>query len=122
MSRGITLLHKHFHYCCYPLVILLALCYLVLAPNRTPQMIQKRGNAYLVRLYRGRDPLTGKKRYLFETLPTKKEAQRWERERKVALDHGTYVEPSKQPFGDFLTAWLDGPARLTVRERTLSGY
>jgi integrase len=85
-------------------------------------MIQKRGNAYLVRLYRGRDPLTGKKRYLFETLPTKKEAQRWERERKVALDHGTYVEPSKQPFGDFLTAWLEGPARLTVRERTLAGY
>ena len=25
-------------------------------------------------------------------------------------------------LGDFLTVWLDGPARLTVRERTLSGY
>ncbi len=85
-------------------------------------MILKRGNTYLVRLYRGRDPLTGKKRYLFATLPTKKEAQRWERERKVALDQGTYVEPSKQAFGDFLAVWLDGPARLTVRERTMSGY
>jgi integrase len=90
-------------------------------------MIERRATAagearYLVRLFRGRDPLTGKKRYLFETLPTKKEAQRWERERKTSLEHGTYVEPSKQAVGDFLTAWLDGPARLTVRERTMTGY
>jgi integrase len=90
-------------------------------------MIEKRVTAagearYLVRLFRGRDSLTGKKRYLFETLPTKKEAQRWERETKVSLEHGTYVAPSKQTVGDYLTAWLDGPARLTVRERTMTGY
>src|SRR5688500_12432297 len=85
-------------------------------------MILKRGKSYLVRLYRGRDSLTGKRQYLFETLPTRKEAQRWERERKVALDRGTYVEPSKQAFGDYLTTWLNGPARLAVRDRTLSGY
>jgi integrase len=90
-------------------------------------MIQKRTTSsgetrYLVRLYRGRDVLTSKKLYTFETFRTKKEAERWEREHKVKLDTGTFVEPSQERLGDYLLAWLEGTARMTVREQTLAGY
>src|SRR5690349_12677984 len=88
-------------------------------------MIQKRPTAtgemrYLVRLFRGRDPVTGKKQYSFQTLPTRKEAQRWEREQKHALDRGAFVEPSTETLGAFLAEWLR--SRTKLAPQTLAGY
>jgi integrase len=90
-------------------------------------VIQKRVTSageprYLVRLFRGRDPVTGKKQYAFQTFATKKEAQRWERQQGHALDSGTFVEPSTETLGAYLSGWLAGPARMKVRDQTLEGY
>ena len=81
----------------------------------------KKGNRYLVRLYRGRDS-QGKKQYAFRTFLTHKAAHRWQTEQRNAVQTGTFLEPSQQALGGYLPEWLDGPAKMTVRPRTLEGY
>ena len=88
-------------------------------------MILKRKTAsgeprYLVRLFKGRDPATGKKQYDFETFKTKKDAQRWKTEKQRALDTGSYIEPTRETLGAHLTGWLN--SRTKVKAATLDGY
>jgi integrase len=85
--------------------------------------------SYLVRLSRGFDPVrknarTGKprRRYEFKTFATLKEAERWERDQKVALDRGTYVAPTKLTFGDYMTQFLDTGITAKRRARTVHDY
>jgi integrase len=88
-------------------------------------MIQRRctkaGEArYLVRLFRGHDPVSGKKTYAFKTFKTRKEAQRWQTAQQRALDTGAFVEPSQIRLSTYLSEWLEGPVKLNSRSRTLS--
>lgn len=54
----------------------------------------------------GVDPLTGKRGQTSRTFPTLKEARDW----RISVMHkrreGTYLEPSDQSLGDYLTEWL----------------
>jgi integrase len=77
---------------------------------------------YLARIERGIDPVSGKRRFHFETFATKAEAQKYERAQKHAVDMGRFIEPSAASLGEYLTAWLAGPARMAVRSETLAGY
>lgn len=87
-------------------------------------MIEKRSTKagkprYLVRLYRGRDPVSGKRQYAFETFKTRKEAKRWERKQLHSLDTGTFVEPTQMRLGVLLAEWLAGAAKLALGPRSL---
>lgn len=85
--------------------------------------------SYLVRLSRGYDPVkknprNGKprRRYEFKTFATLKEAERWAREQRVALDRGTYVAPTKLTCGDYMKQFLDTGITAKRRARTVHGY
>ena len=85
--------------------------------------------SYLVLLSRGFDPVkknsrSGKarRRYQFKTFATLKEAERWERNQRVALDRGTYVAPTKQTCGEYITQWLASAVTAKRRARTVHDY
>ena len=60
--------------------------------------------------------------FAFQTFATRRDAERWERERVREVERGEFVEPSQEPLGVYLTGWLDGPARMKAREATVAGY
>lgn len=74
----------------------------------------KRGsNSWLISIYDGIDPATGKKKYIRETFRgDAKEADKRIAEIITDRERGEYVKSSKQLFGDFLfNTWL--PAKKT---------
>jgi len=80
------------------------------------------GPRWRMRVYVGRDPETGKRKYVTKTFDRKKdadaEATRLERQK----DLGVMVVPSKEPLGRYLARWLDDVMRGRVRARTWSDY
>jgi integrase len=69
--------------------------------------IIKRGQRYSVVLDLGRDPVTGERiRKWHSGYLTKKDAERAQIELVHGLEHGTYVEPTKETLGSFLERWL----------------
>lgn len=63
--------------------------------------IEKRGKGYSIRYY------IGKKLKRESGFKTKKEAEKALIERQAQLDKGTYVEPTKTLYKDFLMEWLE---------------
>lgn len=77
---------------------------------------------YLVRIYLGRDPDTGKQKFLRHTIhSTKKDAETWLNAKLREIDLGEYVAPSTATFGELLDLWLAGK-RGDISERTHSDY
>jgi integrase len=85
--------------------------------------IEARGdNRWLVRVFLGRDD-TGKRKYAAKTVEgSRKEAETALSTMVSQQDQGTFVAPSKQTLGDFLTAWLDNDVSLKVTEGTMVTY
>jgi integrase len=82
----------------------------------------KRGDAWSVRVFRGRDA-NGKRKFVSKTIRgPKRAALEWARKVELELSTDTYREPTKQTVADFLKAWLDGTAAQRVRAKTLSSY
>ena len=91
--------------------------------RRAGQIIQRGERTFLVRVYLGRDPETGKRDYHNKTIHgTKKDAQAYLNQILRDKDMGTYVQPSNMILDQFLDQWLETAAKPRVRERTLASY
>lgn len=89
-----------------------------------PGQIIKRGSSYTVRAYLGRDPATGKRRYVNRTVRgTKRDAEKV----LVALlrqrDLGELVlTPTTLTVAEYLERWLATAVAPRVRQKTLEDY
>ena len=85
--------------------------------------VTKKGTVYRVVFDIGRDPVTGKRRQLRETVRTKKEAERLLSQRLAEIDRGEWSEPSSEPLGAYLDRWCDALAVAgRVKPATLYTY
>lgn len=83
----------------------------------------KRGATYSVVIDKGRDPLTGKRVRVWSSgYPTKKAAEQKRTEMLRSLDTGTFVDPSKQTFGEYLEQWLAALPAQGLRSSTVTSY
>ena len=87
------------------------------------QLIQRGERSWLVRVFVGRDPSTGKRKYHNKTIHgNKKDAQRYLNRVLRERDTDTFVEPSRETLGEYLQRWLEASAKPRVRERTYWDY
>ena len=87
------------------------------------QLIQKGDRKWLVRVFMGRDPKTGKKHYYSRQINgNKKDAQKVLNGVLREIDMGIFVEPSSMTLGEYLDKWLESAARPRVSRRTADGY
>ena len=85
--------------------------------------IRKRGErTWLVRVYLGRDPATGKRKWLSRTVHgTRRDAAAVLNGLLRDRDMGRLTIPSGMPLGEFVKKWL-ADVRARVRPRTATGY
>lgn len=87
------------------------------------QIFQQAEDSWTVRVYLGRDPGTGKRRYLNRTVRgRKKDAQRVLNDLLHAKDMGRLIEPSRMTLNEYLDEWLEVSARQRLRVRTFKEY
>ena len=89
--------------------------------------IRRRGESrFQIQRYIGRDPVTNRKRYAYETVHGDwDDAVRRNLEWGVELRVGAAVDPGpsrRTLLADYMMVWLDGHASLRVSPRTLEGY
>jgi integrase len=69
--------------------------------------VVKRGNIYSIVVELDRDPITNKRRQKWHSgFRTKRDAERALTEIVAAVHAGTYSEPTKQTFSEFVREWL----------------
>src|SRR5713226_4383679 len=86
------------------------------------QLIRRGKRIWLVRVYLGRDGVTGRRGYHNRTVHgSKKDAQRYLNKVQREKDTGTFVEPSRQSVGEYFTRWL-ASIKARVRLRTFADY
>lgn len=84
--------------------------------------VTKKGARYYVVLEMAPDPVTGKRRRKWHSgYDRKKDANDALHELVTDVHKGTYVEPTKETFGEFLKRWLPS-IKETVRANTWEGY
>lgn len=84
-------------------------------------MIQKSPGRWLLRVYAGRDPQTGKRLYPSQTFEGTTSQARQALTRLLAEhDQRGFVHPSKLSLKEYLEEWLAG--RLDITERTRASY
>ena len=87
------------------------------------QIIKRNDRVYVVRIFLGRDPDTGKRQYLNKTVHgTKKQAEQTLTALLGAKDTGTLVEPVKISLNTLLDRWLETAVKPRVSERTHRDY
>jgi integrase len=87
------------------------------------QVIERGSGRYLVRVFLGRDPSTGKRNYHNKTIRgTKKQAEAYGRKIQHEVDTGVFREAAHQTVGEYLDHWMEHTAHRKVRPRTLEGY
>ena len=86
--------------------------------------ITRRGkNSWRLKFDVGRDPATGVRDTKYVTVRgTKKQAQEELTRLLAARDAGTFVDPSKQTVGEFLTSWIDTAETLAISGKTAERY
>ena len=87
------------------------------------QIIPRGRNKWLVRIYVGRHPKTGKHKYVGKVINgTKKDAQAYLNAKLREQDMGQLIEPTKLTLKDYLDRWLTEAASIKLRERTYREY
>ena len=87
------------------------------------QIIPRGKGKWLVRVFLGRDPDTGKRRYHNHTIHgTKKDAERYRTATLREKDLGIFVEPARMSLNAYLDTWLETAAKPRVRPRTFEDY
>ncbi|TVP49951.1 MAG: site-specific integrase [Gemmatimonadales bacterium] len=87
------------------------------------QVVQRGKGSFTVRVFLGRDPVSGKRRYFNKTIRgTKKQADAYATRLQYEVDTGTFRENSDSTVGEYLKEWLEHSAKRKVRPRTLAGY
>jgi integrase len=84
--------------------------------------IRPRGAGFQVRVYRGRDPITKKKKWAEATVHSRAEARVLRDRLTAEIVQGTYAPPDRTTLGDFLAEWLDGHVRGHREASTVRGY
>ena len=92
--------------------------------SRRSGSIKRRGaRKWLVSIYLGTHPDTGKRRYHYKTKDgTKKDAEAYLREQLTQRDRGLLIEPARMPLSEYLDRWLQDDVKPRVRPRTLQDY
>ncbi|MCL6443602.1 MAG: site-specific integrase [Alicyclobacillus sp.] len=83
--------------------------------------VTKKGNRWYIVLDLGRDENGKRLQKWFSGYKTKREAERGLAEKLQEVQSGTYMEPAKGTFGEFLTAWLADKQQQT-RPSTYRAY
>jgi integrase len=87
------------------------------------QLVPRGERTWLVRVFLGRDPQTGKRRYHNHTINgNKKTAQGYLNGVLRELDLGTFVEPSVVTVQEYLDKWLEVAAKPRLTELTFQHY
>ncbi|WP_027718778.1 site-specific integrase [Desulfovirgula thermocuniculi] len=89
-----------------------------------PGHLEKRSNkSWTIVVELGRDPVTGKRKRLKKAFRgTKKEAEKELARLLTEIEKGTYVEPTKLTFGEYLLRWLDDYCRPNLAPSTFDSY
>ena len=92
--------------------------------TRRHGQIRRRGDRkWLVSIYLGTHPDTGKRVYRSKTIHgSKKDADEYLREQLRKRDRGLLVEPARMPLSEYLDRWLSDDVAPRVRPRTLQDY
>lgn len=77
---------------------------------------------WLVRVFRERDPVTGKQKMVTQTFHTLKEAKAFNASMRKAVGEGTYQEPSKLTLSEFFYQWLNDSAKIKLKVQTVELY
>lgn len=94
-----------------------------MAGKRTGQVIRRGDNRWMVRVYLGRDPITGKRSYHNKTIHgTKKDADKYLNKSLREIDTGNYHEAVKISLSAYLDQWLANAAKPRLSERTYTDY
>lgn len=87
------------------------------------QIIPRGERTWLVRIFLGRAPDTGKRRYHNHTIHgTRKDAEKYRNAILRERDLGTFVEPVATTLDEYLDDWLKNAAKPRLRERTFIEY
>ncbi len=87
------------------------------------QIIKKGKRKWLIRVFQGRDPHTGKRKYFSKQIDgNKKDAQTFLNGVLREMDMGTFVEPSPMTVSEYLDKWLSAAAKPRLSERTYADY
>ena len=87
------------------------------------QIIRRGERKWLVRIYLGTDPGTGKRRYHNHTVKgTKKDAERYRTSKLSEKDSGKFVAPARLSLNAYLDRWMEDAVKPRVRSRTLQDY
>ena len=70
-------------------------------------MIRNRGHYWQVKVYAGRDPLTGQERREYGRASTKREAERLEVQLKAKVAEGRHRATAARTVADLLERWLE---------------
>jgi hypothetical protein len=73
-------------------------------------VIRKRGARWQVRVYVGRDLLTGRKRYTTATVSTRAEAERLEARLVTEVDQGRHRAAGSKTAGKLVKRWFEWPS------------
>lgn len=85
--------------------------------------ISKKGNKYYCATYHGRDPETGKKKYVYSKgFRTKKEAEDALAIELGAIAKDEYVLPDKMTYREYINQWLDSYGTMNLKQTTYEGY
>ena len=87
------------------------------------QIIPKGKGKWLVRVFRGRDSQTGKKKYFNKLVNgNKKAAQTYLNKTLREIDQGTFVDPTPVLLGEYLDKWLEAAAKPRLAPNTFEHY
>jgi integrase len=87
------------------------------------QIIPKGDRRWLVKVFKGRDPNTGKKKYFSKQINgAKKDAQKFLNGVLRDMDMGNFIEPTPMTLGMFLDQWLHSAAKPRLSARTFYDY
>jgi integrase len=87
------------------------------------EIIKRAKNVFLVRVFLGRDPTTGKILYHNKTIHgPMKDAQQYAREFQVKVDKGEYVAPSALTLNEYLDQWLKHKEQGKIAANTHEHY
>lgn len=77
---------------------------------------------WLARVFRERDPDTGKQKMVTQSFRTQKEAKAWKASILKDLAKGTYQEPSSVSLSEFFYEWLNNSAKIRLKVQTVELY
>lgn len=81
----------------------------------------KRGDVWTVRIELPPDPVTGERKRTRLSARTKRELEALVAKTRTNVQVGTYVQPDRQSFGQFLSYWLETHGQ-NLRATTLASY